>query len=526
MLKNMRIKTSLLLLLLLFTFMQFFSNGFELVDLKGNQKNTLLLHNIIKEQDTLHKVVEAVYKVRSVRDNIQQHNATDARQTVNQMQEQMAYARKQFDIFWGIPGLTADDPQIGKVIRTAFEQQMNAEQKSIDTLNQTLSSNSIINAQENANAELLAARKNFDNEVTNYYKSTMLIGEKIVAQTHVQFNTSILKVSVILVITVLIFFICNFWLNRTIIQPLKIVSEHFARIGKGDLSHPVKVSGNNEIGILCLNLHNMQKGLRETVSTIRDGVESINIGMQEIASGNSDLSTRTEQQAAAVVETAASMEQISVTTKNNTDKSHQASVMTSESTEMALRGERLMSDMVEKIHLISRNAQGVNEISNVIDSIAFQTNILALNAAVEAARAGESGRGFAVVASEVRTLAQRSASSAKEISELVAKAAISVKEGVEIAENSGAMMADIAKAIRNINVLMEDISGASGEQSRGIEQIRVAVTQMEQVTQQNASLVEEIAATTGSVEEQSAMLSQAVAVFQVEENQPEIQHNK
>ncbi|WP_442781382.1 methyl-accepting chemotaxis protein [Citrobacter sp. R2] len=242
--------------------------------------------------------------------------------------------------------------------------------------------------------------------------------------------------------------------------------------------------------------------------------------MQEIASGNSDLSTRTEQQAAAVVETAASMEQISVTTKNNTDKSHQASVMTSESTEMALRGERLMSDMVEKIHLISRNAQSVNEISNVIDSIAFQTNILALNAAVEAARAGESGRGFAVVASEVRTLAQRSASSAKEISELVAKAAISVKEGVEIAENSGAMMADIAKAIRNINVLMEDISGASGEQSRGIEQIRVAVTQMEQVTQQNASLVEEIAATTGSVEEQSAMLSQAVAVFQVEENQP------
>ena len=517
MLKDMRIKTSLLLLLLLFTFMQFFSNGFELVDLKGNQKNTLLLHNIIKEQDTLHNVVEAVYKVRSVLDNIQQHNPTDVQQTLQQVQDQLAYARKQFDVFWGIPGLTADDPQIGKIIRTAFEQQMDAEQKSVDKLNVTLSSNSVINTQENANAELLAARKNFDNEVTNYYQSTMLIGEKIVAQTHVQFNNSILKVSVILVITVLILFICNFWLNRTIIQPLKIVSEHFERIGKGDLSHPVKVSGNNEIGVLCLNLHNMQNGLRETVSTIRDGVESINVGMQEIASGNSDLSTRTEQQAAAVVETAASMEQISVTTKNNTDKSHQASVMTSESTEMALRGERLMSDMVEKIHLISRNAQGVNEISNVIDSIAFQTNILALNAAVEAARAGESGRGFAVVASEVRTLAQRSASSAKEISELVAKAAISVKEGVEIAENSGAMMADIAKAIRNINVLMEDISGASGEQSRGIEQIRVAVTQMEQVTQQNASLVEEIAATTGSVEEQSAMLSEAVAVFQVEE---------
>lgn len=517
MLKNMRIKTSLLLLLLVFTFMQFLSNGFELVDLKGNQKSTLLLHNIVKEQDSLHNVVGAVYKVRSVLDNIQLQDMAATQQTLRQVQDEIAYARKQFAIFWDIPGLTADDPQIGKIVRTAFEQQMNAEQKYVDKLNEAISDGSIVGTQTNANTEVLALRKNFDKEIESYYKSTMLVGKNIVEQTHVQFNASILKISLLLAVTVLIFILCNIWINRTIIRPLNIVSEHFSRIGKGDLSHPIMVPGNNEIGLLCLNLQHMQNGLRETVSTIRDGVESINIGMQEIASGNSDLSTRTEQQAAAVVETAASMEQISVTTKNNTDKSHQASAMTSESTEMALRGERLMSDMVEKIHLISRNAQSVNEISHVIDSIAFQTNILALNAAVEAARAGESGRGFAVVASEVRTLAQRSASSAKEISELVAKAAISVKEGVEIAESSGVMMADIAKAIRNINILMEDISGASGEQSSGIEQIRVAVTQMEQVTQQNASLVEEIAATTGSVEEQSAMLSQAVAVFQVDE---------
>lgn len=517
MLKNMRIKTSLLLLLLLFTFMQFFSNGFELIDLKENQKSTLLLHNVIKEQDALHQVAEAVYKIRGGLDNIQLNNVSDTQQTLSQAQEEIGKARKQFNNFWDIPGLTADDPQIGKAIRAAFEQQMNAAQKHVDKLNEMISTGSIVDTQVTIEPELLAIRKNFDRQVENYYKSTLLVGEKIVEQTHVQFNNSVLKVSVILMVTVLIFFICNIWMNRTIIRPLNIVSEHFSRIGKGDLSHPVKVSGNNEIGLLCLNLQNMQNGLRETVSTIRDGVESINTGMQEIASGNSDLSTRTEQQAAAVVETAASMEQISVTTRNNSDKSHQASAMTSESSEMALRGERLMSEMVEKIHLISINAQSVNEISHVIDSIAFQTNILALNAAVEAARAGESGRGFAVVASEVRTLAQRSAASAKEISELVAKAAISVKEGVEIAENSGVMMADLAKAIRNINVLMEDISGASGEQSRGIEQIRVAVTQMEQVTQQNASLVEEIAATTGSVEEQSAMLSEAVAVFQVEE---------
>lgn len=517
MLKNMKVKTSLLLLLLLFTFMQFFSNGIELRDLKTTQKSTLLLHNIVKEQDSLHRVTEAVYKLRDMLDNIQLHDLSAAQQTLKQAQDEMSYARQMFNVFWDIPGLTMDDPQAGNAIRTAFEQQMEYEKKSIDQLNEVISSGRVVDTSINLNSELLSARNNFDSRLASYYKSTMLIGEKIVAQTHSQFNASIIKISVILAFTILIFIICNLWLNRSIIQPLRIVSEHFSRIGKGDLSHSIKVHNNNEIGLLCLNLQNMQNGLRETVKTIRDGVESINVGMQEIATGNSDLSTRTEQQAAAVVETAASMEQISATTKNNTDKSHQASVMTSESTAMALRGERLMSEMVEKIHLIRRNAQSVNEISNVIDSIAFQTNILALNAAVEAARAGESGRGFAVVASEVRTLAQRSAASAKEISELVAKAGISVKEGVEIAESSGAMMADIAGAIRNINILMEDISGASGEQSSGIEQIRVAVTQMEQVTQQNASLVEEIAATTGSVEEQSAMLSEAVAVFQVEE---------
>ncbi|QBX81045.1 methyl-accepting chemotaxis protein [Citrobacter tructae] len=517
MLKNMKVKTSLLLLLLLFTFMQFFSNGLELRDLKKTQTSTLLLHNIVKEQDSLHRVTETVYKLRSMLDNIQLHDLSAAQQTLKQAQDEMVYAKQMFNVFWDIPGLTMDDPQEGNVIRKAFEQQMEHEKKSIDQLNEVISSGRVVDTSISLNSELLTARKNFDSKLENYYKSTMLISEKIVAQTHSQFNESIIKISVILAFSIIIFIICNLWLNRSIIQPLRTVSEHFSRIGKGDLSHSIKVQSNNEIGLLCLNLQNMQNGLRDTVKTIRDGVESINVGMQEIASGNTDLSTRTEQQAAAVVETAASMEQISATTKNNTDKSHQASVMTSESTEMALRGERLMSEMVEKIHLIRRNAQSVNEISNVIDSIAFQTNILALNAAVEAARAGESGRGFAVVASEVRTLAQRSAASAKEISELVAKAGISVKEGVEIAESSGVMMADIAGAIRNINILMEDISGASGEQSSGIEQIRVAVTQMEQVTQQNASLVEEIAATTGSVEEQSAMLSQAVSVFQVEE---------
>ena len=159
MLKNMRVKTSLLLLLLVFTFMQFLSNGFELVDLKGNQKSTLLLHNIVKEQDSLHNVVGAVYKVRSVLDNIQLQDMAATQQTLRQVQDEIAYARKQFAIFWDIPGLTADDPQIGKIVRTAFEQQMNAEQKYVDKLNEAISNGSLVGTQANANTELLALRK-------------------------------------------------------------------------------------------------------------------------------------------------------------------------------------------------------------------------------------------------------------------------------------------------------------------------------------------------------------------------------
>lgn len=515
MLKNMSIKVSLLFLLISFTLLQIISNSAELFFLSKNQQSTQLLHNIIKEQNALHSTTEAVFKLRRLLDNVQVDNSADIQRRLKLAQNEFTKAHQEFNIFWEIPGLTADDQEAGNKIKVVFEQQMDNEKQHMEELKDILSGNSLAVLSESLEKTRRSGREDFDSQLEKYFDNTMLAGETVVNQANSQINTSILKIAVILGITVLLFIGSQFWIKRSIISPISMVSEHFARIGEGDLSHPVQVDSTNEIGSLCLKLQHMQGELSKTVATIRDGVNTINTGMQEIATGNADLSTRTEQQAAAVVETAASMEQISATTRNNTDKARQASEMVNDSADMALRGERLMSDMVEKIHTISRDAESVNEISNVIDSIAFQTNILALNAAVEAARAGESGRGFAVVATEVRNLAQRSAASAKEISALVAQATASVNEGVELAEHSGAMMAKISEAVRNINVLMDDISGASEEQSGGIEQIRVAVTQMEQVTQQNASLVEEIAATTGSVEEQSDTLNQAVAIFRI-----------
>ncbi|MCT4706597.1 methyl-accepting chemotaxis protein [Enterobacteriaceae bacterium H16N7] len=300
-----------------------------------------------------------------------------------------------------------------------------------------------------------------------------------------------------------------------LVHPLKSVARHFEEIGKGDLTGDIKVDNHNEIGLLCEALQQMQSGLKETVTSIRQGAESINIGTQEIASGNSDLSSRTEQQAAAVVETAASMEQISSTVKQNTDNARQASDMFQNTAIIAAEGEVQMQGMTDKMNVISQSAQKMVDIISVIDGIAFQTNILALNAAVEAARAGQSGRGFAVVAGEVRNLAGRCADSAKEIGSLITESTQFIKEGTELADKTSSAITEINSAVSKANMMMESIALASEEQDRGVEQIRIAITQMDQVTQQNAALVEEVATTAQGVEGQANLLARTVSTFKL-----------
>ncbi|MEK0168749.1 methyl-accepting chemotaxis protein [Pseudescherichia vulneris] len=306
-------------------------------------------------------------------------------------------------------------------------------------------------------------------------------------------------------------------LRRIVINPLQRAAHRIELIASGDLTHAEEASGRSEIGILSRDLQKMQRSLVKTVGTVRQGAEEIYRGTSEISAGNTDLSSRTEQQAAAIEETAASMEQLTATVKQNADNAHHASKLAGDASGKATKGGQIVSGVVQTMGNISASSKKISEITAVINSIAFQTNILALNAAVEAARAGEQGRGFAVVASEVRTLASRSAQAAKEIEGLISESVTLIERGSGEVVAAGDTMGDIVAAVKRVTDIMQEIAAASDEQSRGIEQVSQAITEMDNVTQQNASLVEEASAAAASLEEQAARLTEAVGTFRLQQ---------
>jgi methyl-accepting chemotaxis protein len=283
-------------------------------------------------------------------------------------------------------------------------------------------------------------------------------------------------------------------------------------MARGNLATRVPVQPDSA-GSLLHALQTMQAGLVETVSRVRLGTENINIGATEIAAGNTDLSQRTEEQAAALVETASSMDQMTVNVKQNADSAQQAAHLAGQAADVATRGSRVVDDVVRTMGEITTSSRQIGDIIGVIDGIAFQTNILALNAAVEAARAGEQGRGFAVVAAEVRSLAQRSATAAKEIKALIETSTDTVEAGASLVANAGSTMGEIVQSVRRVNEILEEISNASREQSAGIEQVNRAVGEMDQVTQQNAALVEQAAAAAHSLKDQVGVLREAISSF-------------
>ncbi|RAR64571.1 methyl-accepting chemotaxis sensory transducer with TarH sensor [Onishia taeanensis] len=317
-----------------------------------------------------------------------------------------------------------------------------------------------------------------------------------------------------LLITAAILVLIYVALRSIVIQPLNSAVVTLERIAKADLTEDIRATTRNEIGKLFAAMRDMQQGPSKTVGTVRESSSSIHVGTREIASGNADLSSRTEEQAASLQQTASSMEELTTTVKQNADNARQASGLALEASSTAGKGGEVVDRVITTMHGISQSSQKIADITGVIDSIAFQTNILALNASVEAARAGEQGRGFAVVAGEVRNLAGRSASAAKEIKTLIDDSVGQVKQGSTLVEQAGQTMQEVVDAVKRVTDIMDEISAASQEQSDGIEQVTQAVGQMDQVTQQNASLVQQAAAAT-SLEEQASRLEQAVAVFRL-----------
>ncbi|MFD2301369.1 methyl-accepting chemotaxis protein [Paracidovorax citrulli] len=304
--------------------------------------------------------------------------------------------------------------------------------------------------------------------------------------------------------------------TRSITQPLATGVSVASAVAQGDLTSSFHIQGRDEPAALLQALQHMNGQLVSMVGQVRDSSESIATGAAEIAMGNADLSQRTEQQASSLEETAASMEELSSTVKTNSDTAREANQLAALATQAAEQGGTIVGNVVATMKTIAASSNKIADITSVIDSIAFQTNILALNAAVEAARAGEQGRGFAVVASEVRTLAQRSSQAAKEIKDLITDSVAKVDNGSQLAGEAGRSMDEIVAQVRQVGTLISEIANASAEQSSGISQVGEAVNHLDQVTQQNAALVEQSAAAAASLRAQSEQLNTLVAVFKLQ----------
>ena len=340
-------------------------------------------------------------------------------------------------------------------------------------------------------------------------------GAALNAQAKENVESTQLAIGASLVLACVVLMACALWLARSMTQSMAYAVGVADRLAQGDLAAPIQPAGNFETTQLLQSMAHMQTNFSDIVRDVKTNANAVANASAQIAQGNQDLSNRTEQQASALQQTAATMEQLGSNVRNNADSAQQANQLAMGATNVAAKGGEMMGQVVQTMTGINESAKKIADIIGVIDGIAFQTNILALNAAVEAARAGEQGRGFAVVASEVRNLAQRSAEAAREIKVLISTSVERVDQGTQQVAQAGETMDEIVGAIRRVAAIVTEISAASAEQSAGVNEVGQAVSQMDQATQQNAALVEESAAAAASLTQQAQQLVDTVAAFRL-----------
>ncbi|USR59604.1 methyl-accepting chemotaxis protein [Lelliottia amnigena] len=363
--------------------------------------------------------------------------------------------------------------------------------------------------------KLIPVARQFDNDMQAFQKWSEARGNAEVQAVQSSKNHVMLLIVIAALITAGIIVLAWLSLRHMLLKPLSASIAQLENVAAGDLTHVLNMPVSREFTRLNAAIEGMRQSLMESVLRVRDASSQIDTGSRELTAGNMDLAQRTESTATSLEQTAASMEEITATVKQNADNAEQAHQMAKTVSDTADHGSEMVCYVIEKMRDISGSSARIADILSVIDGIAFQTNILALNASVEAARAGEQGRGFAVVAGEVRNLASRSADAAKEIRTLISASQTHVNEGSELAQQAGETMDEIATEVMRMTRLMREIASASQEQSRGIEQVNIAVNQMDETAQQNAALVQQSSAATRSLEEQSRELIEAMSSFKL-----------
>ncbi|HCB1917793.1 TPA: methyl-accepting chemotaxis protein [Citrobacter braakii] len=521
MLKRMKIVTSLLLVLALFGLLQLASGGLFFNSLKNDKENFTVLQTIRQQQSALNATWVELLQTRNtlnragIRYMMDQSNIGSGA-TVAELMQVASTALKLTEKNWAIYESLPRDPRQSEAAFQEINRTYDIYHGALAELIQLLGDGKI-NAFFDQPTQ--SYQDGFEKTYINYMQQNDRLYDNAVADNNSSYSQA-MWVLVCVLITVLAAIIAVwFGIKLTLISPMNRLIDSIRHIASGDLVKRIEVEGSNEIGQLAESLRHMQGELMNTVGDVRNGANAIYSGASEIAMGNNDLSSRTEQQAASLEETAASMEQLTATVKQNAENARQASHLALSASETAQKGGKVVDNVVQTMRDIASSSQKIADIISVIDGIAFQTNILALNAAVEAARAGEQGRGFAVVAGEVRNLAQRSAQAAREIKSLIEDSVSRVDVGSTLVESAGETMDEIVNAVTRVTDIMGEIASASDEQSRGIDQVGLAVAEMDRVTQQNASLVEESAAAAAALEEQASRLTQAVAVFRIQHDQ-------